>query len=71
MTPQFLREEATRFRGMANTVDREASKWRLLKMAMDCESRARTADEFAEPSRIEATKEKVGSSIAEELMDAV
>jgi hypothetical protein len=40
-------------------------------MAMDCESRARTADEFAEPRRIEATKEKVGSSIAEEPKDAV
>ena len=37
MTPQFLREEAIRFRGMAVTVDREASKLRLLTMANDYE----------------------------------
>ena len=37
LTPQFLREEAIRFRGMAVTVDREASKLRLLTMANDYE----------------------------------
>jgi hypothetical protein len=43
MTPQFLREEAARFRGMAETVEREASKVRLLKMATDYEARAAAA----------------------------
>jgi hypothetical protein len=43
MTPQFLREEASRFRGMADTVDREASKLRLLKMASDYEAKANAA----------------------------
>jgi hypothetical protein len=40
MTPQFLRAEAARFRDMAETVDREASKLRLLAMARDYETRA-------------------------------
>jgi hypothetical protein len=40
MTPQFLREEAARFRGMADMTGREASKRRLLTMAEDFESRA-------------------------------
>lgn len=35
MTPKFLREEAARFRGMAETVDRDASRLRLLAMAAD------------------------------------
>lgn len=35
MHPNFLREEAARFRGMAETVGREGSKLRLLKMAAD------------------------------------
>jgi hypothetical protein len=45
MTPKFLREEAARFRGMAGTADLEASKTRLLAMAIDFESRATAADE--------------------------
>jgi hypothetical protein len=40
MHPKFLREEAARFRGMAETQDREASKLRLLKMAADYEAKA-------------------------------
>ena len=61
MTPQFLREEAARFRGMAETVDREASKLRLLKMASDYEAKASAAgapeqaDETTEPTPLEAT----------------
>ena len=35
MHPNFLREEAARFRGMAETVGQEDSKLRLLKMAAD------------------------------------
>ena len=54
MTPQFLREEASRFRGMAETVEREASKLRLLKMADDYEQRARAADERNPPGPSDA-----------------
>ena len=55
MTPQFLREEASRFRGMAETVEREASKLRLLKMAADYEQRAKAADELAPATRSDST----------------
>jgi hypothetical protein len=45
MTPQFLRSEAARFREMAESVtDREASRQRLLGMALDYEARAAAAD---------------------------
>jgi hypothetical protein len=45
MTPQFLRSEAARFREMAEAVtDREASRQRLLAMALDYEARAVAAD---------------------------
>jgi len=50
MTPQFLREEAARFRGMAEIQEREASKVRLLKMAVDYEAQAKAADEPTEPA---------------------
>lgn len=50
MTPKFLREEAARFRGMADTTDREASKLRFLAMATDFEARAKIADEAAGPN---------------------
>jgi hypothetical protein len=50
MTPQFLREEAARFRDMAGTAEREASKQRLLAMATDFEARAKAADELTEPN---------------------
>lgn len=49
MTPKFLREEAARFRGMAATADLEASKVRLLAMAVDFETRATAADELVGP----------------------
>jgi hypothetical protein len=45
MTPKFLRAEAARFREMAEATDREASKQRLLGMAIDYESRANVAVE--------------------------
>ena len=45
MTPQFLRDEAARFRGMAEDADREATKLRLLAMAADYEARAAVAEE--------------------------
>jgi len=50
MTPKFLRAEAARFREMAEAVtDREASRQRLLAMAIDYESRANVAD-MAQPT---------------------
>jgi hypothetical protein len=50
MTPQFLRHEAARFRGMAEDADREATKTRLLAMAADYEARAGNANELIEPN---------------------
>jgi hypothetical protein len=50
MTPQFLRSEAARFREMAEAVtDREASRQRLLMMAIDYDARAAAAEE-AQPT---------------------
>jgi hypothetical protein len=50
MTPQFLRSEAARFREMAEAVDREASRQRLLAMALDYETRALEADKNQPPA---------------------
>ncbi len=58
MTPQFLRAEAARFRGMAEVTEREASKQRLLAMALDYESKAETADGLAEPQPADPIKLK-------------
>lgn len=69
MTPQFLRSEAARFREMAEAVtDREASRQRLLAMALDYEARAEAADKVQpmeqmheaepEPASDEATEVK-------------
>jgi hypothetical protein len=79
MTPQFLRQEAARFRGMADTVDREASKQRLLKMAIDYDAQANAAerpaeqpaevDAPAEPPVAEAIKVKPTRKIAKELKE--
>lgn len=70
MTPQFLREEAIRFRGMAVTVDREASKLRLLTMANDYKSRAKAADALTEPNLGEAIKANTGRRIVKEQSEA-
>jgi hypothetical protein len=69
MTPKFLREEAARFRGMAGTADLEASKTRLLAMAIDFESRATAAEELITPKMDEdikdrATKKKIAKDLA-------
>jgi hypothetical protein len=54
MTPKFLRAEAARFREMADGVtDREASRQRLLNMAIDYESRADAADEASAPEPVQ------------------
>lgn len=50
MTPQFLRSEAARFREMAEAADREASRQRLLAMALDYEARAAEADKSQPPA---------------------
>jgi hypothetical protein len=71
MTPQFMREEAARFRGMADTAEREASKMRLLKMATDYEARAKAAEVLTEPDLREAIKSKAATKIAKQLNEAV
>jgi len=63
MTPQFLRAEAARFRGMAEVTELEASKQRLLAMALDYESKAETADGPAEPQPADAIKPKVRKTV--------
>ena len=71
MTPKFLREEAARFRGMAETTDREASKQRFLAMAIDFEARAQAADEPADPNRDDASAVRAGRKLARESKEAV
>jgi hypothetical protein len=45
MNARFLREEAARFRGMADDTDRAATKDRFLAMAIDYDARAKVAHE--------------------------
>ncbi|HTC12139.1 MAG TPA: hypothetical protein VK726_25540 [Acetobacteraceae bacterium] len=71
VTPQFLREEAARFRGMAETVEREGSKERLLRMAADYESRAMSADKLTEPSPSEPIPVKSGKRTAKTPSEAI
>jgi hypothetical protein len=59
MNARFLRDEAARFRGMADDTDREATKIRLLAMAADYEARAGVANELTDPDPGEATGEVV------------
>jgi hypothetical protein len=66
MTPKFLRDEAARFRGMAGTAELEASKVRLLAMAIDFEARAKAADELTDPTPDKAIKVKAAKKIAKE-----
>lgn len=55
MNYRFLRDEAARFRSMAEESDRETTRLRLLAMAADYEARAKvaeqskTAEKAAEP----------------------
>src|SRR5580704_15104672 len=81
MTPQFLRHEAARFRGMAEDADREATKVRLLAMAADYEARAGIENELTdpdpgevnsgliEPTQDEAVKITVGRKVASGLKE--
>ena len=49
MNARFLRDEAARFRGMAEDADRVATKERFHAMAADYEARAGVGNELAEP----------------------
>jgi hypothetical protein len=71
MDPKFLREEAARFRGMAETHDREASKQRYLAMAADYESKAEAADELTKASSAEPTSPKAVQKIVKAPDEAV
>ena len=54
MTPQFLRSEAERFRDMAEGTDREASRHRLLAMAVDYEAQAKQAEKLQPPEQMQS-----------------
>ena len=56
MDPKFLRDEAARFRGMAETQDREASKLRLLKMADDYEAKADAGEKLTKGAGAKVAK---------------
>jgi hypothetical protein len=57
MNTRFLRDEAARFRGMADTADREATRLRFLAMAVDYDARANVADEVTEQTSSETDTE--------------
>jgi hypothetical protein len=57
MDVRFLRHEAERFRGMADTADREATRLRFLAMATDYDARANVADEVTEQTSSETDTE--------------
>jgi hypothetical protein len=57
MDVRFLRDEAARFRGMADTADREATRLRFLAMAADYDARANVADEVIEQTSSETDTE--------------
>jgi hypothetical protein len=69
MHPNFLREEAARFRGMAESQDREASKQRLLKMAADYEAKADAGGSELPASK--ATEPTGGKGTAKDPNEAV
>lgn len=57
MTPQFLRSEAARFREMAESVtDREASRQRLLALAINYDARAEQAEKLQPQEHMQAAE---------------
>jgi hypothetical protein len=56
MTPKFLRSEAVRFRDMAESSDREASRQRLLAMAVDYEAQAEQVEKLEPPEQIQTAE---------------
>jgi hypothetical protein len=71
MDAKFLRDEAARFRGMAETQDRAASKQRFLAMAADYGSRAEAADELTKVNSAEATGPRAVKKLAKGNDEAV
>jgi len=83
MNARFLRDEAARFRGMAEDADREATRTRLLAMAADYEARAgidnapdepgadETNGELVEPAQDEVAKITLKRKIATGLNESV
>ena len=82
MNTRFLRDEAARFRGMAEEADREASRLRFLAMAADYEARATAADGLTtlppmakiapaliEPNEVETVKSMAVSKLTLGLKD--
>src|SRR5690349_13532990 len=66
MTPQFLRSEAARFREMAESLtDREASRQRLLAMAIDYDKRAEQAEQFQPHEQMQAAPEAASDGATE------
>ena len=61
MTPQFLRSEAARFRDMAESSEREASRQRLLAMAVDYEAQAEQGEKLQPPEPIQAAEPEPAS----------
>jgi hypothetical protein len=61
MTPQFLRSEAERFRDMAESTDREASRQRLLAMAVDYETQAEQAEKLQPPEQMQSVEPEPAS----------
>ncbi len=66
MTPKFLREQATHFRGIADLTDLKTSKLRLLTLAEDYEALAKAA----ENSTAGEITVRTGKKIAKELKEA-
>ena len=56
---------------MAGTADLEASKARLVAMAIDFESRAAAADELITPKLDEGIKDRATKKIAKDLPNSV
>ena len=66
MTPKFLRSEAARFREMAESLtDREASRQRLLAMAIDYDERAEQAEQFQPHEQMQAAPEAASDGATE------
>jgi hypothetical protein len=66
MDPRFLRDEAARFRVMAEESDRPATRLRLLGMAADYEARAVIADGLVKPAPTESAVEPMPDADASE-----
>ncbi len=66
MNYRFLRDEAARFRTMADETDRETTKLRLLAMATEYEARANAATNVVGPAPAE-TEEEISRPAEESL----